>query len=502
MAAGQANRAAFIHVVEAVLRRWANRPEALLDLGALLLDTGNLQQCEQLMLWCHQLAPQSPLPLFNLANVWLQTLRQEQAIDLYSLLHQSSNLLMAFGYLPGRQAAEARALAERWAAEISTGCKPSTTPPQPSTGVRRIGFLSADLCQHPVGLFLWPLAEELAGRAGIELFFYDNSPRHDWLTERLKACGRWRQVTSLHDAALAAAIRADQLSTLIDLGGHTARSRLAVVLQRPTARQLSWLGYWATTGLTDALDGVLVDKWVVPPQSPEEQSFCEPVLRLPEGRWCYRPVPWMPEVVDPPCLHRGWITFGSFNTSSKLNDRLLRCWASVLHAVPNSRLLLKNYQLQDSGLQAQLKKRMASLGVNPQRLELQGPSFHAELLATYSQVDIALDPFPFNGGLTSCEALWLGLPLVTLAGNNQAAVMAARQGVALLSQIGREEWIADCEESYVAIAARLAASFQFLQHLRHTQRKSMLESSLCDATAFADGFLQTLDSHLETTFNH
>lgn len=484
--------------LEALLRAWGNNSVALLDVAVLLLQSGHLQRAEALLLWCHQLDPQSHRPLLNLANLWLQTLRQEKSLALLRQLPPSSNRLMALAYQEGCTAALALDEARTWFDVVlpQSVCVPLATPEKSANATLRIGFLSADLCQHPVGLFLLPLALALSARSDVDLVFYDNSSRSDWLTHSLQCCGAWRPVAAATDPQLAQQIQRDQLDVLLELGGHTARSRLAVLALRPAPVQLSWLGYWASTGSVTAVDAVLVDVLVVPPGSPEAASFCEPLLPLAQGRWCYRPVPWMPEVVDPPCLSQGWVTFGSFNHGAKLSRSVLLCWAELLRAVPSSRLLLKNYQLQDSQLQNRLRALMAFQGVEPDRLELQGPGFHADLLATYEQVDIALDPFPFNGGLTSCEALWLGLPLVTLAGHDQAAVMAARQGVALLEQIGRPEWVASSTDQYVHIATSLAFHPEDLRVLRHSQRARMQASPLCDqqgfSTAFLDGIQQAI----------
>lgn len=494
LAAAQANWSLFDLAAQALLRQFGNQPQALQDLAALMLNTGQLSAAEALLHWCHQLEPCSHAPLLNLANLWLQSLRHAQALALYAQLNHSSNLLMALGYQVGQPAAAARHWARRWAAEQLPACSVCPTEPSsPHTTPLRLGFLSADLCQHPVGLFLWPLVEQLASQhPQIQLVFYDNSPRSDWLSQHLQACGLWRRIHELSDDQLAAQIRADELWALIELGGHTARNRLPVLLRRAAPRQFSWLGYWATTGLAEVLDGVLVDSLLVPPGSAEQDSFDEPLCFLAQGRWCYRPVPWMPDVVDPPCLARRWVTFGSFNSAAKLNQQVLHCWAAVLKAVPGSRLLLKNYQLQDAGLRQRLGQMFAAQGVDPARLILEGPCFHAELLAAYSQVDIALDPFPFNGGLTSCEALWQGLPLVSLAGEDQAAVMASRQGLAMLQLIGRPEWIAVHEDQYVALAVSLASDPTALRELRHGQRARIQASPLCDELAFTRAFLAAI----------
>jgi len=497
-AAATANWLIVDQIIDQLLAKWANNSDALLDISSLLLSIGELSQAEAILLWCHQLQPQHQAPLQNLANTWLQSLSQQQALDLYLALAEQqpnslqplSNALMALAYTTDQSAQASRQLALRAFGGV-VPLNVEQTRQQEAGQPLRIGFLSADLCQHPVGLFLLPLAEALAARSCVELWFYSNGSRHDWLSEQLQRCGHWINGHGLSDTALAAKIRSDQLTVLVELGGHTGGSRLAVMLQRPAPLQLSWLGYWATTGL--ATDGVLVDPLHVPPGSAEAASFVEPLRWLPTTRWVYRPVPWMPAVVEPPCLQRGWITFGCFNSAAKWNGPLLRCWAAVLKAVPGSRLRLKNYQLRDIGLRHRLQSTMAAEGITAERLELEGPSFHQNLLATYGEIDIALDCFPFNGGLTSCEALWLGVPLVSLAGNDQAAVMAARQGLALLELIGRPEWIASTTAMYVSIAAELASNPNELGAIRQSQQQLMRMSALCDEQAFADAWLNAIE---------
>jgi len=494
LAASQGNFSSFVKSVQVFLYAFGNHPFALLDLAALLIQVGELSRAEDLLHWIHQLVPTHQVSLINLAGLWLQTLRHAQAFALYEQLGITSNLLMALGYQNKRSASTARQMALRWAYELPAARHVFQHPRQVAPSVPlRLGFLSADFCQHPVGLFLLPLVEQLRSQyPQLQLVFYDNSPRSDWLTLRLRLCGLWRTVQFLNLEQLGSLIESDGLWGLIDLGGHTAGNRLPVLQLKPAPRQFSWLGYWATTGFTDVLDAVLVDPLVVPPGSLEERSFVEPIRRFPQSRWCYRPVPWMPEPQDPPCLTRGFVTFGSFNNAAKFNLPLLICWAALLNAVPGSRLLLRNYQFKDVGFQKVVTELFAAQGVSPSSLELQGPCFHADLLAAYSQVDIALDPFPFNGGLTSCEALWLGLPLVTLAAEDHAAVMAARQGLAMLHLIGRPEWIATSEAEYVAIAAELAADHKALHHIRHHQRAHIMASPLCDERGFANAFLDVL----------
>lgn len=485
--------------IRSLLAGYGLQLQPLLAVAELLLHDGHLDQAERLLSWAHQLSPQDPNPLRLLAAVWLQSLRQDKALRLYHDLMQQwpqlpgllSAQLMAMAYVPGLSACEVDQQAQLWSLGLIDASRDSPGPMhhQDIQFPTRLAFLSGDLCQHTVGLLLLPLVETLYAQSHFTLSFYSNSPRHDWLTERLQQCGSWCDISALDDMAVAQRIRSDRVDVLVELSGHTARSRLAVCLHRPAPLQLSWLGYWGCTGLdTRAIDGVIADPIVLPPD-PSGEPFADPVLRLPHSRWCYRPVPWMPEPTAPPCLHQGFITFGSFNNTTKLNTPLLRLWAAVLRAVPKSRLLLKWRDLQDPELCARLSALMEAEGIHPSRVRLEGPSFHADLLKAYSQVDIALDPAPFNGGLTSCEALWMGVPLLTLqAQGEEAAWMAARQGEALLRVIGRQSWICESSQALVECACELASDPLTLERFRFELRPAMQASPLCDERGFASAF--------------
>ncbi len=479
---------------KALLSQWGRQLEAVMDLAAVLVSAGELSQTEALMHWCHQLAPNDVRPLTALANVWLQTLQQRESLALYEQLPPSSGQLMALAYQPDAPVSLTHEWAERWgqAAQSHQPPQPDRPSPKPPEGCLRIGWLSGDLCQHPVGLFLWPLVERLSEQPGVEMVFYDTKPREDWLSAQLRGFGHWRVVAGLSDTEVAEQIRTDQLSILIELSGHTAGNRLPVLLQRPAPIQWNWLGFWATTGIPEAVDAVLVDPVVVPTHSEISRSFSERLVYLPHSRWCYRPVPWMPGLTAPPCLVNDWITFGSLNSSTKLHPDLLECWAELLKRVPRSRLLLKNYQLHDQGLQQKLKELFQSFGVDSERIQLEGPAVHGELLARYAEIDIALDTYPFNGGLTSCEALWMGLPLVSLAESESTSAMAGRQGEALLQQIGRSEWATTSQNDYIRVATELAQATDELAVIRRTQRTIMKASELCNEKAFAADFLTAI----------
>jgi SAM-dependent methyltransferase len=241
---------------------------------------------------------------------------------------------------------------------------------------------------------------------------------------------------------------------------------------------VSWLGYFASTGL-GYMDGVLLDEWHAPEGT--EKNFVEPVFRMPAGRLCYQPVPWAPdEVALPPSIRNGYVTFGCFNNTSKLNDRVFDLWSKILLSVPDSRLILKWRTLNDDVFRQKILDAFAGRGIGPDRIELRGPSFHADLLKEYSDIDIALDPFPFTGGLTSCEALWMGVPVVTWP---QTRVVS-RQTFAFLSAIGLPELAAQSADDYVRIAVDLALDAKRLMDMRLAMRERMLASSLMDVSNF------------------
>jgi predicted O-linked N-acetylglucosamine transferase (SPINDLY family) len=372
-----------------------------------------------------------------------------------------------------------------WATAKAGG--PHPRPTQPPLGSRplRVGYVSADFCQHTVGLFVKHVLEA-HDPSRMVAFAYNASFVKDWVTDAIQATTKFRDVATMDDPALAALIRQDEIDVLVDLSGHTAGSRLAVFAYRPASVQVSWLGYFATTGLA-CVDAVLLDDWHAPPGT--EAQFIEPVVRLPGGRFCYQPVPWAPaKVAPPPCLATRHITFGSFNNTAKFNDGVFDLWARILSAVPDSHLVLKWRTFNDDALCQSVRAAFAQRGIAASRLDLRGPSFHAGLLEEYAGIDIALDPFPFTGGLTSCEALWMGVPVVTWP---QGRVVS-RQTFALLSAIGLPELAAKDGDDYVCIAIALARDCQQLAAMRGMIRERMRSSSLMNAAGFVHSLEQSL----------
>jgi predicted O-linked N-acetylglucosamine transferase (SPINDLY family) len=320
----------------------------------------------------------------------------------------------------------------------------------------------------------------------VTVFAYSAGQVNDWVTAAIRQACVLRDVAALDDAALADQIRRDEIDVLVDLSGHTGGSRLTVFGHRPAPVQVSWLGYFATTGLP-VIDAVLLDDWHAPPEM--EEQFVESIVRLPGGRFCYTPVPFAPsDVAPPPCIAKGYVTFGCFNNTAKLNANVYEAWARILAAVPDSRLLLKWRTFQDEALRRSVWDIFGKLGIAADRIELRGASFHADVLKEYADIDIALDPFPFTGGLTSCEALWMGVPVVTWP---QSQVVS-RQTFAFLSAIGLPELAGRSSDDYVRIAVELAQDRERLQALRFGMRQRMLASPLCDVK----GFTRTLEDTL------
>lgn len=479
-----------------VVERDGASAEQLLETGALLQEFGFLARARECFERVCALVPDDARALANLANLARELGAHAECRRLYGVLmerlpnHRAirRNALLSLEYDPAAGDAERRDQAAAWGAwaTIQAGGPHPRPALRPLSGrALRVGYVSADFCQHTVGLFA---KDVLAAHdpARVEVFAYSAGRVRDWVTEALAAACHLRDVGAMDDAALAALISADRIDVLVDLSGHTAGSRLSAFALRPAPVQVSWLGYFATTGLS-CIDAVLLDRWHAPPGM--ETQFVEPVVRLPMGRLCYRPVPWAPaEVAPPPCVARGYMTFGCFNNSAKLNDAVFDAWARILAAVPESRLVLKWRSFNDDELRLSVGAAFARRGIETRRIELRGPSFHAELLNEYADIDVALDPFPFSGGLTSCEALWMGVPLVTWPTGR----VVSRQGFALVSAIGLAELAARDADDYVRIAADLAADRDRLVQLRAGMRARMRDSALMDARGFAAQIEQCL----------
>lgn len=343
----------------------------------------------------------------------------------------------------------------------------------------RIGYVSPDFRRHSVAFFVEPLFAH-HDKAHFEIHAYYNHLQHDKVTERLAAfADHWTVCKGLDDDRLADRIRADGIDILIDLSGHTAGNRLPVFARKPAPLLAGWLGYNGTTGL-EAMDYRLVDAYT-DPEGLSEGYNSERLYRLPGCFVTYRPPQDCPDVVAPPCLRNGYVTFGSFNNFAKLTQETVEVWAALLKQVPDSRLLLKAAVFESPQQQARVSKTFAALGVESARITLVGrdPDDFGHF-TRYGEIDIGLDPFPYNGVTTTCEALWMGVPVVALAGKRSGG----RIGVTLLENAGMPELVASTSESYPALAASLAGNPDRLVELRAAMRGRLRNSPLMDAPSF------------------
>ena len=349
----------------------------------------------------------------------------------------------------------------------------------------RLGFLSADFGRHPLGFMtLRPL--ELLDKSHCSIVcYYDRTPEDDYTARFRAAADQWRVTDGWSDEQLAQQIQSDGIDILFDLMGHTGH-RLLVFARKPAPVQITWFGYVGTTGLA-AMDFLLADRFHV--REGEERHFCEKILRMPHGYAVYEPPADAPEVAPLPALSSGCVTFGCFNNAAKFSRLILDAWAQVLLRAPQARLLLKNRSFSQAEYRDRLHAHFATSGIPPQRIILEGAVPHHELLAAYNRVDLALDTQPYSGGLTTCEALWMGVPVVTFPG----ATFAGRHSVSHLSNAGLLQFSADDLDGYLDLAAEWAERLDELASLRQSLRDRLGGSPLCDAPRFASDFLELLE---------
>ncbi|MGF6779518.1 tetratricopeptide repeat protein [Paraburkholderia sp. GAS334] len=370
----------------------------------------------------------------------------------------------------------------QWA---SARAKPYRHSVRRAHGPLRVGFVSGDLMAHPVAAFLESIVAQV-DPARVELLAYATQPAEDDMTARMKPYFvAWCDVTGMTDAAMAQRVHADGVHILLDLSGHTSHNRLSVFAWKPAPVQATWLGFFATTGI-EAIDYILGDRYVLPVD--EENHFVEKPWRLPDSYLCLTPP--QPEIaIGPlPMVANGAVTFGCLNNIGKIGDHVVALWSRVLHAVPDSRLLLKAPQLDQMILRTGMTARFANHGIAAERLILVGRTTRDAHLDTFNLVDIALDPFPYPGGTTSAEGLWMGVPVLTRRGDR----FLSHVGESIVNAAGLPDWVANDDDEYVAKATAFASDRERLGALRASLRERVLASPLCDAPRFA--------RHLEDAF--
>lgn len=462
------------------------------SLGTTLEQCGRLLEAVDAYARAVQCGPSDSLALEGYANCLYKAGSLRKALSVHERLlslnprawASQSQRLMA---LCADEMISSRELSDAHAAVgglLSKSVTEQRIPSRPRGAPLRVGFLSSELWNHPVGRFLLPLLER-ADPAREILFLYFDSARSDSVTENLRATAASAHgVQGLSDAELEKLLRSHELDVLVELTGHGLGNRLPVIASRVAPVQVNYLGYPCTTGLR-AMDYRLVDA-VTDPESAADALSTEKLVRFAPTAWCFR----APADSPPPQRREGPLTFGCFNQAGKLQDGLLLQWAAILAAAPGSRLLLKGYGLNVPSFSEPLRRRLLEAGIPPSSVLLRGftPSL-AEHLACYQEIDVALDTFPYGGTTTTCEALWMGVPVVSLQGDRHAA----RVGASLLHAIGCDDWIANDWDSYRRIALNLA-NRDGQSPRGAALRERLQQSPLMDEAAQSTRFWQALHS--------
>ena len=406
-----------------------------------------------------------------------------KALDMnpaYAVAH--SNLLLALQYQSEINLSTYYESAKKWWRQHAADYLQPGITKNLIAGQKRlkVGYISPDFRQHSVGFFFLPLLLNHDRRI-VEVSCYSEVKSPDYLTDKVRMlCDHWCPIMGLSDRAVAEQVRQDGIDILVDLAGHTAENRLLVFAHKPAPVQVTWLGYPDTTGMP-VIDYRFTDDIADPPGK-SEKYHSETLIRLPDGFLCYGPPENAPDVSGLPARKNGWITFGSFNNLPKINPGVIGLWSRLMHQVADSRLLLKSKQFADEHVRQRFLDLFCSCGIGAERVTLlPRVASTAGHLAVYHQVDIGLDPFPYNGTTTTCEALWMGVPVITLRGDRHAG----RVGASILTRLGLAEMVAPNEAAYVQIGMELAASMSVLENLRAGLRARIQTSALCDGRSFA-----------------
>jgi predicted O-linked N-acetylglucosamine transferase (SPINDLY family) len=498
-----------------------NLPEAWDNLGICLRQTGRMADAEQAHRKAAQLAPNSPTVHVNLANCLdaqgrlddaiaeheralqldpsfapshnnLAVLLKDQARLADALAHYRkavelspnttafhSNLLFALHLDP---ASDPKAVfdehlnwAKRHADALTEKAQPHANDRDPKRKLR-IGYVSPDFRDHVVASCIEPVLAA-HDRQAFEVFCYSDSPREDLVSQRLRGLvDRWGRIAGMSDERLAQQIREDRIDILVDLALHTAHNRALLFARKPAPVQVNWLAYAGTSGMR-AMDWRITDAHVDPPG--ETEAFnTERLHRLPQTLWCYKPHEKSPEPNDLPARQRGYVTFVSPNNFAKLNAQVVAVWSQVLQSIPGSRLIV--YLRGGAEHNRHAGELFSSHGIAGERVEFRPHLPRGEHLRLYHDADLTLDPFPFNGGVTTLDSLWMGVPVISLAGRGGVS----RVGASILSNLGLDELVTSTSDFYVQLASAWAQDLDQLQSLRRELRSRMVSSPLLDATGF------------------
>ena len=356
-----------------------------------------------------------------------------------------------------------------------------------STTKLKVGFVSSDLRNHPIGYFLFETIKYLKDM-NLELVAYSNLIKEDEdsLTYELKDFfSQWHQVKSMSDLELINLIRQDKINLLIDLSGHSAKSRLPIFINKPAPLQITWAGYLDTTGLKE-IDYIIADPFVV--DKNQESLFVEKVWRLPDIWNSFSQPNYNIKVGTLPAIKNKFVTFGSFNHLNKMNNSVIKLWSTLLKKIPKSKLFLKYRSLNIDFYKNSIINKFYDCGINQEQLILEGSSPREDLLKTYNRIDISLDPFPYSGGTTNFESIWMGVPILVLKGKK----FISKCGESINHNLGMSDWIAKNDEDFISKATDICSDYKKLSDLRVNLRHKALNSPLFDTKKFAKNFHEAL----------
>lgn len=493
---------------EDAVRRYPENATAHTNLGLAYKKLGRLTEALACLEKGFALDSKNPDNLANHAGVLLSLGRLDEAQACFERAigwrerntQAHSSLLMLMQYRTDLEAGDLLNKHIAWSDRYFPAPRESTVTlsgrAQGVTGAPiKLGFVSPDLGNHPVGYFTVPLFEAL-DRNQFEVHIYSDRLGKDPVTSRIERTAHaWSDTAHLPDEKFHAKIVADQIDVLFDLAGHTAHNRLEVFERRAAPVQISWAGYVGTTGLRE-MDYLLADRYHIPSSS--ESLYREKILRMPHGYVAFDPPAAAPEVGPLPAMRNQYVTFAAMCNPAKVNPPLLKRWASILQRLPNSRLMLCYNGWADAANRSRVWTELATaLNDNPERLLTISRSVPSEVLELYNSVDIALDTFPYSGGLTTCEALWMGVPVITLP----AERFAGRHSLSHVSNVGHPEWAATSPQEYEDLAVNLANDLPHLASIRSTLRHEASRSPLCNGPQFASDF-QALVQRIVTSYDN
>ncbi|HVZ08735.1 tetratricopeptide repeat protein [Rhodopila sp.] len=488
---------------ESVLRRAAelapDDPRVANDHAAVLMRLHRHAEARRILRSVLDRSGPHPAPLCNLANATVCLGLQEDAVA----VARQAIALAPEASLPRRALCNVLPYCQDTTPDMLLAALADCSailprgPRLPLTNARdperrlRLGLLSGSFRAHPVGWLTVAGIEQLDPDRFDITCFTRTMAGDDPLTRRFRtAAGAWVEVDRLDDAALTDVVRARGIDVLIDLGGYGEGGRMSACANRLAPVQIKWVGMQNhSTGLPE-MDWFLTDRWETPDGF--DRYYTEKLLRLPDGYVCYSPPSHAPDTTPLPALANGFITFGCFNNLAKVTPLVIETWGAILRQVPGSRLLLKSHPLTDPAVARRVLDAFAAQGIDAGRIALRGASGHRAFLRELAELDIALDPFPYSGGLTTCEALWMGVPTVTVPG----LLFAARHSASHLCNAGLADWVAGSLEDYVALAVARAADIGGLTGLRTGLRRQVRQSPLCDAPRFG----RSLGAALRTTW--